>query len=807
MACWMARWERLSLLGLVSLALVAASVACDDGAPSARAGGQGGQDAGAADTNNASDSRDTRADPDAIADAGTHDATGQPGADAQVDASPPKPDAAETDVGVPVTVGQPPNAAEFAAAKAALEVDTPRTASAFLARWARTYAPLPYDPATASGLPLIQGSTLKLNDAELATLSKNGLTISARQSFGTFFMGYLGIYANDLPLFISGDSVLHAVHRSYDRILRDVEVAALIPALTNLLTGMRTALVAERDGGAWPAETVVGVDEYLAVALALSTFNGSAEPVAGGDRARIAALVAQAMAASGIAPVQMFGADRDVDFSQFAPRGHYANDSLLEPYFRATMWLGRMDLRLIKQDAMGGTKFARGEFAAAALMAKLIEPVAAEWTKLDHTLRSFVGESDNMTPVDFAALLPLLNVSSLPAALGKSDDELASAIVGGGFGIQRIASQLLVVAPGNEGAPLDRAFLLLGQRFTLDAQVLSNVVYDRVDARPYRLMPNPLDVAFAALGNSDAAALLTTDLNTYTDYPQALHKARVLVDEHEPAYFTESLYTAWLGALRAASPPATTPSGAQPITATDAWARRTLQMQMASWTELRHDNLLYAKQSYTGIPTCSFPDAYVEPNPALWHAIGELARRGSALAAELTWDPTAGTKSPGPYFDSLAQTVGMLEDMAKQQETGAPFTAEQMAFVNQAIEYKTELVGCASIKRPVGWYPQLFYRPEITDQQDTLVADVHTQPADADGNIVGRVLHAGTGFPRLMVVTFETCDGPRAYAGVVSAYHEVVTQNFDRLTDQRWTDSLAASPPAEVPWMRELVSH
>ena len=114
-------------------------------------------------------------------------------------------------------------------------------------------------------------------------------------------------------------------------------------------------------------------------------------------------------------------------------------------------------------------------------------------------------------------------------------------------------------------------------------------------------------------------------------------------------------------------------------------------------------------------------------------------------------------------------------------------------------------MGCATVKRPVGWYPQLFYQPDDVDEQNTLIVDVHTQPADEGGAPVGKVLHVGTGFPRLMVATFETCSGPRAYAGVVSAYHETTTANFERLTDAQWTDAIATSPPAEVPWMTDLV--
>ena len=40
---------------------------------------------------------------------------------------------------------------------------------------------------------------------------------------------------------------------------------------------------------------------------------------------------------------------------------------------------------------------------------------------------------------------------------------------------------------------------------------------------------------------------------------------------------------------------------------------KNLNTQMASWTELRHDTLLYAKPTYTDPGLCVYPDGYVEP--------------------------------------------------------------------------------------------------------------------------------------------------------------------------------------------------
>jgi hypothetical protein len=44
--------------------------------------------------------------------------------------------------------------------------------------------------------------------------------------------------------------------------------------------------------------------------------------------------------------VELFGTTRLVDFSQFEQRGHYVGE--VGGYFRAMMWLGRLDLRLIE---------------------------------------------------------------------------------------------------------------------------------------------------------------------------------------------------------------------------------------------------------------------------------------------------------------------------------------------------------------------------------------------------------------------------------------------------------------------------
>jgi hypothetical protein len=131
---------------------------------------------------------------------------------------------------------------------------------------------------------------------------------------------------------VSLDSVIHAVHRSYDAALKGIEYSTLSPTLKQLLADMQAAL-ASGAGGDLGTEVRADVDLYLTVARQLLG-DTAAAPVAGADMAQIPQLITYAKQADGIHTISLFGKLRDVDFSQFKPRGHYANDPILEPYFR-----------------------------------------------------------------------------------------------------------------------------------------------------------------------------------------------------------------------------------------------------------------------------------------------------------------------------------------------------------------------------------------------------------------------------------------------------------------------------------------
>jgi hypothetical protein len=100
-----------------------------------------------------------------------------------------------------------------------------------------------------------------------------------------------------------------------------------------------------------------------------------------------------------------------------------------------------------------------------------------------------------------------------------------------------------------------------------------------------------------------------------------------------------------------------------------------------------------------------------------------------------------------------------------------------------------------------GWFADLFYNPSKSIELDPTIADVHTQPTDADGNDVGHVLHVATGMPQLMVISVDNCTGSQAYVGFASTYYEHVTGGYERLTDSEWAGLLQSGPQPRPAWL------
>jgi hypothetical protein len=637
----------------------------------------------------------------------------------------------------------------------------------------------------------IDAANRELTASEKKLLAQQGFAILERGEATSFHVGYTALFKQHAPVYVTADSMLYAWHSSYDAILMDVEQAHLIPAMNAMLGELRKRLAESKADAAVKAD----LDTYLTVAASF-TEGKPAKPVAGGDAAMIAQLVQLGEKAEGLGAVTLFGDERQFDFSMLKPRGHYDAWIDMEQYFRAMSWLGRVEFEIAyKRRPTDRWTVNRRALKAAMLLGSLFDGGGPrdKWKLIDDTVGAFVGPRDSMT---------LPGLASAIAALGGNADAPDADVIAAFAkpSVQRIRTQ--VAKAGAESL----SFVTLGQRFAFDSKVLSDLTYGSLATNPPRLMPTPLDVAHAVFGNPAAGPLLQSERQRFgTNYVDALATALAETAKPDPALWNGSLYHGWLGALRTLSPDKARDAGLPAPLASDAWARRMMQTQLASWAELRHDNLLYAKQSFSGTPECEFPDAYVEPYPAFFAAMSTLAKRGRATIGALPASPRRQTIEQ--FFDGMAATMEKLRAMAERQRANEPLLAADLDFLNRMVSINGRHGGCVPTVEPQGWYADLYYDKRKIMNHEPVIADVHTQPADEAGNPVGHVLHVGTRAPRMLVARLQHDGGKHAqtYRGFVSTYAETITRDFKRYTDEEWVKDLGAidSTPA---WLRAITA-
>jgi hypothetical protein len=694
-------------------------------------------------------------------------------------------------------------------------------------------AKLAFDPAQARYYDKVV-KALKLTGPERDLLRRQGLVSidhAQRYSMGS---AYNAIYTRDLPVFITSDSILSALHSSYDAILASLERGLFVSTITDALESARGQVARETQLAKTDSlrASLSDVDLYLTVAENLLRGGGAPKDAAGatsaassptgrqetwdgkllvnstlGQNARVLALLEKVASLELEDPgmnqyTEIYGGNRSVDFSQFRPRGHYSQDVTLSRYFRALMWLGRPDLGFCIA-TQPGEGCAPRERRSAFVLVQLLRSAGklGRLASMADIIGFMVGRSDDVGPAEVAVALERAGVR---VASDLADDATVGRVTAAleqlGPQKQQIRAQPLVGSVSAERAEIAPPFVfqLFGQRFVLDSFVLSKVVFDSIvyrNERPQRQLPTGLDV-MAALGDADATALLAPDLARF-HYGANLLAARRVVEQRTPETWKQNLYEIWLGALRTLHEPPPKDGGHVPnVMRNRPWRIKELTTQLASWAELRHDTLLYAKQSYTVSIACEYPEGYVEPYPEFFASLGVFAREGERLLGR------ADVSHPDPgqarqmlqtrdwqvaFLHHFAETMDKLELLARKELAAQPFTAAERLFLKKTIDIRG---GGSGPPRYDGWYPGLLFAKSPTEWAPT-VADVHTSVLSREA------LEAATGDVRFLIVAVDNQNDRAVYVGPSYSYYEFAVPVSDRMTDEQWQARLSngKAPP------------
>lgn len=584
--------------------------------------------------------------------------------------------------------------------------------------------------------------------------------------YATFAEMYQALAKQGMPLYITTDCVLHAYHVIYDYTLRILESRRLAAELRSLLD----RVAAETKGQCQDPDAAVGASAlsnlaYLEVAACLLDSNRVADiPV----RMLVEQETALILKAQGLELSPIFGYEED--YSQYRPRGHYTRSPLLERYFRAMMWLGRMAFRLNPEQS--GIEMTR----RALLLLAAAEATRPAYDRLDLVIARFVGRSDDLTLRDYQRVVeqsfpdtPVMSIARDPLKVGALRKALLDADPA------RILSSLALDTDDVKAATAGMRFL--GQRYVPDSYILGNLVYNKVsDMTDPRLMPMGLDV-MAVLGSVRAESLLLTTYGQgrYRNYRDRLIELKHEFQDLDDDEWWSNLYFGWFATLKAVLMPV---PGFAP-----AYQDKCLQTALGSWAELRHDTILYAKQSYTvGItavpPKPRTPTVHVEPAPEVFRRLLRLVKMTADVCDEIALaDPQVQGK-----LESFQTLLERLAVMAERSAHDQPQAVEDQDYCGRIGDILESL--------------ESFHDPDLetsADAKAALVADVHTDPNTMT------VLQVANDVPAMLFVKVVSNGTASLYAGGIFDYYEFTHPADRRLTDEEWQQ--LTPKPAKPGWI------
>lgn len=615
------------------------------------------------------------------------------------------------------------------------------------------------------------------------------------------------------PILATSDSMLHMSHLVFDWYLRFLETAHLSSDLANLTdSGIAMSMSywdSARDRNLKDAALANARYFYVTkTLLGKAKLDEVPQPMKGKIEAEVKLIEAH----RGFAESPLFRYRED--YSQYKPRGHYSRSKVLSNYFKAMMWYGRMTFRTRS----------RNETSRALLICKALEEGKAKgeqalrvWKRIEGITAFFAGEADDLTPEEYLPLARKVFGAGLPlsrlADANKVDAFRSQAAKLRKPGV--LSGFWAATGPGSWESGT-QGFRLIGQRFSLDGHIMQQLVFNKVGkwqgrgAKPFTLtnaqgllvrgFPRGLDV-LAAMGSDTAKSVVEQEGDAnYVGYAARLAELR---KKSAQMPTPSDLYCGRLALARLAT--ASPDSRAPKFMKNEAWARKSLAAALGSWTELRHDTILYTKQSYS-VAQAAFATmgkggpqvvpkpvhGYVEPCPKIYAAIRDATRSLRLKIDTLGFPPDR----------ALTGNLTSLEDLLISLET---ISAKELKGQRTSDPEQDLIENFGSRLRTITAFPHFTDVSEDfqtkMDREIIIVADVHT-----DVNS-GLALEEAVGSP-LSICAYCTVDGRRTLCkGAVYSYYEFKQRVADRLTDEQWRKMLDEHKAPGLPaWTRVYIA-
>jgi len=655
-------------------------------------------------------------------------------------------------------------------------------------------------------------------------LVKNAFVVKPSYS-NEFFPLYESNRYSYTPNFVTTDSMLHNYHLMFDFLLKQLEEQKLAAELKQLNASMLSESLIQYNnlkGTEWEnaAKRNIG---FFAVGSKLLNPSVSIPSIVANEVNQELALIE---AHQGIekSPVMNIGGGQDTmidtpqgpqpleslkeDYSQYIPRGHYDKTEQLKAYFKSMMWYGRLTFRLKNDD----------EIKSGILITITLNKEASQtsWNKIYEPVNFFVGKSDDITYYQFKDLAEKVYGANATIQTVSGDKNKFTSFVDETKILEPPQINSMPIFQASIQADREKeikGFRFMGQRFTIDASIFQRLVYREVGDKTKscqafkpeetgclsgaRCLPKGLDIP-ATLGSNEAKNILNGMGETqYACYSENMSKMNDYVSGLDTEIWTQNLYWGWLYQLR---PLLDVKQNGYPMFMQNiAWARKDINTFLGSWSELKHDTILYAKQVYAelgaGGPEEKDDRGYVEPNPYVYARLASLLKmtnEGLEIRGLLT-------PSMKDNLSKMEQLAMSLKTISEKELNNEKLTDEEYELI-RSYGGQLEHFWLEVNKDEPAFKESSNQRDYLDENPAAIVADVATDPN-------GQVLEEGTGKISEIYVVVPVDGKLRIAKGGVYSYYEFPWPMSDRLTDKKWREMLNSGQAPELPsWTNAFVA-
>ena len=619
-------------------------------------------------------------------------------------------------------------------------------------------------------------------------IGKNGFAIVPGEEDQLFHIYERNDY-RQFPSFVTTDLYLQAFHMFFDCLLKETEEQKFSPMVT-LFVKQNYEQMMQLASTTTDAKIKAAAEHnaaYYAIAYELNT--GKSLPVPASFSELVKEEINHVNAAETTSS-EFLGYTEAKNMPMFIyniyrPRGHYTRNETLKRYFCAMMWLQNAPFGTDKDD----------QLEQALLLAQTIggnAQLTKQYKDITEPITYLMGMPDDVSILQVYAEIQksgstvseLINDKKKFDAIRKALEELSK-------------KQSIIKPKFQASSPFK--ICLMPQRYMPDSEVLQEMV-DYESTPTLRDVPKGLDI-LASIGISSAERILIQELkeqekwNKYTSNLEQMKKRMGEID------WNQTVANKWIAALKDVnSKNAQYPK----FMLSPQWDKKNLNAALASWAELKHDAILYAKQPMGaecggGGPPEPYVKGYVEPNIAYWTKAIELIDATMDVLRRFDLVTEKGTTAA----TDLREQAEFLLNCSKKELAGKNLTEQEYRQI-ETIGSTFENITLNLIKEPdqflMGWG-----NVNGADKKISVVADVYT--ANSYNNPEKSVLYEAVGPAHEIYVVVELDGYLYLTRGAVFSYREFQEDiAAPRKTDEEWQQELQTQPDKGIPnWMKEII--